>query len=312
MNINDDVKRAKKVSISDYLSRRGISPESDIRGLGKYSSPFSNDSNPSFVHYQKTNSFYCFSTGLGGDVITLCMKMDNISFSEAVISLNESEYGLYEVVHEDKRRKLKEDFDINKYTTTNHRYIRIINRYARDRKISEGYANCVIRFFDTKTGRWGKSPALGFIHVDKNLKQCGVKMRKIDADGDDRFKARGVQCYYILENLIKDSFLEPILFIVESESSANSLWQYAKESGLNCVVISFGAVTSVPNELPDKYKDIKDKRIIIDYDGSEELFEERVVMYDKIGGSILKLKLEKGQDLNSMYIDDTIKLLRLW
>lgn len=310
----EDISIAKSVSIGEYLSLRGIEPEKGGgRNTAKYSSPFASDSKPSFVFYKASNSFYCFSTGHGGDVISLCMEMEGVNFPKAVEILCKKEYTPYKVKDfVTTRRIVINDFDLSKHTTEDFRHIRLIDRYARSRRISEGYARCVIRSYDEKSDDWTQHPALGFVHVGKDLKSCGVKLRKLDAIGDDRFKARGRQCYYILENLLDQSPSKPILFIVESESSANSLWQFAKEERVNCVIISFGSVTTLPDGLPDKYSKINDIRVIIDYDGSEDLFNERVKMYEKFKGKVIKLILSKGQDINSMYIDGTIKLLRLW
>lgn len=46
--------------------------------------PFHDDHKPSFVLYPKTNSWYCFAEGRGGDVISLLQKLYNLKFSEAI------------------------------------------------------------------------------------------------------------------------------------------------------------------------------------------------------------------------------------
>ena len=67
--------------ISRYveLKRSG----SNLHGL----CPFHSERTPSFTVYP--NHFHCFGCGAGGDVITFVMRMDNMSYAEAVRSLAE-------------------------------------------------------------------------------------------------------------------------------------------------------------------------------------------------------------------------------
>jgi len=51
--------------------------------------PFHQESNPSFHVYPKTNSFYCFGCGKGGDVITFIMMIEDVTFVEAIKILAE-------------------------------------------------------------------------------------------------------------------------------------------------------------------------------------------------------------------------------
>jgi len=307
--MTDDENRiaAKNVDINEYLANRGIFHDSERGGKTKYSSPFANDSDPSFVVYNNSNSFYCFSTGIGGDVIDLVMALDGVKFPAAIEFLLNGKYEPFiKKVEEVKKAK----FYLYDHLATNPRVIREVKMYARSRAIYDGYQCCQIRKFIND--EWVILPALGFVHVDENLKPCGVKLRSTTGSGDGRFKAGGRQQFYVLENLIEDSFAPRVLYIVESESSANSLWQHAKENKINCVVISFGSVSTIPKVLPVKYKDIKHRHIIIDYDGSEKLFNKRKKKYEVIGGKFIKLMLDKGEDLNSMYQNGSIKLLKLW
>lgn len=43
--------------------------------------------NPNFTIYPQTNSFYCFSCGKGGDVITFWMLLNNVDFTTAIREL---------------------------------------------------------------------------------------------------------------------------------------------------------------------------------------------------------------------------------
>lgn len=73
----DEIKQ--HVSIGWVLDHWGIR----ANRAGKILCPFHNDNNPSCQIYYKTNSFYCFSCGKGGDIFTLVMGLDNCTFSEA-------------------------------------------------------------------------------------------------------------------------------------------------------------------------------------------------------------------------------------
>ena len=304
-----EIDEARSIDINEYLEGKGINPDGAPKG-GKtnYSSPFANDSDPSLYVYNNTNSFYCFATGIGGDVIAMAMELEGISFFAAVKSLTNGKHDVF--VKPKYEVKEPEKFHLLEHLARNPRVIREVRLYARGRSIFSGYECCQISKLINE--EWVVMPALGFIHVDENLKPCGVKLRNVTGLGDLRFRAAGRQQFYILENLIEDSFAPTVLYIVESESSANSLWEHAKENKINCVVISFGSVSTIPKTLPLKYRDIKYRHIIIDYDGSEELFNKRKEKYKSLNGKFIKLRLDKGEDLNSMYTKGTIKLLKLW
>lgn len=58
-----------------------------VRKVGRIIScrcPIHNDTHPSFALYPETNSFYCFSCGVGGDAYTLIEKINNCGFKEAL------------------------------------------------------------------------------------------------------------------------------------------------------------------------------------------------------------------------------------
>lgn len=64
--------------ISSYVSlkRRGR----NMVGL----CPFHGEKTPSFNVYTENGSFYCFGCGVGGDVITFIMKIENLDYVDAV------------------------------------------------------------------------------------------------------------------------------------------------------------------------------------------------------------------------------------
>ena len=78
--------------------------------------PFHNEKTPSFMVYERTESFYCFGCGAGGDVVSFVMKAENIDYASAVEQLAQRA-GLtvpdngYNREASDKRRRI---LDINK------------------------------------------------------------------------------------------------------------------------------------------------------------------------------------------------------
>ena len=69
-----------------------VSAYVDLRPHGGYLSglcPFHNEKTPSFVVYEKTQSFYCFGCGVGGDVISFIRNIEGVGYPEAVTRLAE-------------------------------------------------------------------------------------------------------------------------------------------------------------------------------------------------------------------------------
>lgn len=86
-----DIKQLKRLSIRDYLSRRGIQPARDNTRCGFYRSPFRAVHTPSFKVDYVQNLWYDFGTGEGGSIIDLVMRMENGDKSQAIRSLGSDE-----------------------------------------------------------------------------------------------------------------------------------------------------------------------------------------------------------------------------
>lgn len=78
--------RVDIVSIVEQYVTLKRSSSSSLVGL----CPFHNEKTPSFHVDGQKQLFYCFGCGAGGDVITFLMKMQNMSYPEAVTYLAES------------------------------------------------------------------------------------------------------------------------------------------------------------------------------------------------------------------------------
>ena len=89
-----DIKQLKRLSIRDYLSRRGIQPARDNTRCGFYLSPFRAEHTPSFKVDYVQNLWYDFGTGEGGSIINLVMRMENCDKSALRGSATSSETGI--------------------------------------------------------------------------------------------------------------------------------------------------------------------------------------------------------------------------
>lgn len=297
-----DKESALQVSILDYLKEKGIPYEKE----GPYyrcSSPFSKDKIWSFTIYPDSNSFFDFSSRLGGDVIALAMALEEKSFTEAVRSLNNNAYEKYEPP---KYPTKKKEFNLESFVNYNEEEIKAIRQYANSRGITNGYKYGI--FFTKVDNIWKRHPSVLFPHYDEDMKVTGCKLRVIDKNDPNRFSARGRLGFYVLENIIRASFSDPIVYLVEGETSANSLWEYFRKVKHSAVVISCGAVSSVPKVIPKKYRDYKLK-VIIDYDGDESLYAQRCDLYKELGGEHIRLILPKGDDLNSLWAKGKMNLI---
>lgn len=80
-----DVERAKEFPIGDLIQSE---PTGRSSNRVFYKCPLHNEKTGSFVWYKNNNSYYCFGgCGIGGDVIDLYMKMNEVDFKTAVQAL---------------------------------------------------------------------------------------------------------------------------------------------------------------------------------------------------------------------------------
>jgi len=295
---------AKDVSIKDYLEQRGIRVE---KSGSKWfcSSPFSRDTNWSFVIYPN-NTFYCWSTGRGGDIVKLVQHLEGVDFRTALEHLGQTEYKKYEInyVKFKEDEDFWKDFDYTKYLTRDENEKAAIISYGASRSIHSGY-HCGVYFTrNFESGGWIRHPSLMFLHEDKDGNIIGAKFRQIpNADGTyngARFSMRGRPGFYVLDTEVSEKYEKRIVFLAESETSSNSLWEYLSNKQVSAYIFSVGGVTSVPKELPVKFQGLE-LRLIIDYDGDEKLYEERLKLYEHLDVKPIKIILDKGQDINSLY-----------
>lgn len=313
MRSETDFKEIRDLSIREFLISRGIPRNREGAGRVYFKSPFCRDTNFSLCVYMDTNSFYDWSQGFGGSIIDLVMAMDGLTFSDTITYLEGGKFTKYQANYKQSKPVVQKYFEYTRYLTANKDYIKVIKEYAESRCLYNGYEYGV--FPTLVNEEWVDNPSVMYLHRDENNAICGAKFRRVydttpsDKDNSPRFSARGRMAFYILENISPDNFGEPTLYVVEGEGNANSLWQYCKDTKRNCVVISFGGVGNLPDHLPNKYLRIKDKKLIIDFDGNQELYEKRIRLYKPYGLVPIKMVLDKGVDINYLYINKKMGLI---
>ncbi|MDX9924096.1 MAG: CHC2 zinc finger domain-containing protein [Ignavibacteriaceae bacterium] len=81
MEIIEEIKN--RISIGEMCNRLGI----EISRSGHAKSIYKEDNTPSMFIYQKTNSYHCFATGRGGDVIDMYCAFYNVDKKTAIRDL---------------------------------------------------------------------------------------------------------------------------------------------------------------------------------------------------------------------------------
>ncbi len=134
--------------------------------------PFHQEETPSFTINPRKQFFYCFGCGEGGDVISFIMKMDNLSFKEALIDLSDRAGLEMPDVSEKERARMKtreKIFEINNLAARFYNYILMnkdvadsARKYLKDRgfnreqmeRFNLGYApsswRALLRFFEDR------------------------------------------------------------------------------------------------------------------------------------------------------------------
>jgi DNA primase len=197
MDVIDQIKNA--ASIVDVASQYTVLRRRGKKHLGLC--PFHSEKTPSFTVDEDKQLFHCFGCNVGGDLFTLVMEKENLSFPEALRFLAEKyniklpekrKFSPQLLKLEEKLYKISEDslafFRKNLYNTKEGENAR---EYLRKRGISEeiiqnlkiGYAlnswDSLLNFFQRKE----ISPSL--------LEKAGLVLRRAKKEGHyDRFRGR--------------------------------------------------------------------------------------------------------------------------
>jgi DNA primase len=311
-------KEALGIPIVEYLESRGykLEPRGD-----RYVclSPLNNESEPSFYIYPE-NKFYDFSSGSGGDIINLVRMLENLSFIDAIrhILVFKKEHDIESkdfTRDSENREKFYGKFNVKDYVTSSKDAIEKIDAYAISRcfnRASYVPARYVLPFqwtgidgeehvnYITKSG-------VGFPISDFFGKIVGLKIRDIDpGQGEPKFILRGAPGFYVLDNMY-DIKKDSTLYIVESETSAASFYSYILRKKINAVIISFGGVSNVPSSLPFKYEWMGKRKLIIDFDGDKNKYDERVENFRHLNAEAIEIPTDKGLDLSVLSVKGGIE-----
>ncbi|WP_435352867.1 toprim domain-containing protein [Emticicia sp. SJ17W-69] len=91
----DKIQALKQISIVAYLETKCITYHSKRGNTLLFSSPFRDDSTPSFYVYLNDNKYHDFGSGeSGGDIIQLATKFNNGSFTKAITELENMNLGI--------------------------------------------------------------------------------------------------------------------------------------------------------------------------------------------------------------------------
>ena len=82
---------SNRISIRDFLARRGIQPKYERNGYGMYLSPLREERTPSFKVDYARNLWYDFGLGEGGTLLTLVMRMERCDRYAAIRILSNGE-----------------------------------------------------------------------------------------------------------------------------------------------------------------------------------------------------------------------------
>lgn len=173
--------------VGEYVSLQPAGVDS-LKGL----SPFTDEKTPSF-HVRPNHGYYhCFSTGEGGDVFSFLMKMEHISFVEAVEQLADR-IG-YRINYQGggsttpqqrgtRRRLLQANAAAHKFYQEQLETPEAQD--ARDMLLQRGFDEALIKEFTC-----GYAPA-GWDTVTRHLQKQGFTFEELEAAGISKMGSRG-------------------------------------------------------------------------------------------------------------------------
>lgn len=299
----DRLKDCLELSLVSYI--RGLGYPLDKHGrVYRMLSPFTDENEPSFYVYPDDNYFVDFSSGVRGDIIDFTRAIHQCGYYKAQdIILGATRTLKFDPIKVDKKPKKRRKFELEGLLTDDPDIVKAITEYAESRGIRpECYLNGQIVVKDPH-GDLSHHACMIFPHYGSSGKVTGAKARLIDNE-DQRFSARGRLGWYILES--DEGLGLPRLYITESETSSAALYAYLKDNQVNFVILCIGGVNSIPPEIPKEYRNLSNRYVVIDYDGSEEKYRERLQGFEHFKCKDVKIQVEKGEDVNSLYVKGMI------
>lgn len=277
-------------SVKALLESLGHTFEKDGRCWFTNSPLNPDDKDPSFAIFPD-GGWYCFSTRKGGSPdgagsVETLSKLLHVTIPDIPEWVPQQSEG----------QKPWSEIPAN-YLDVTIEQEQAIRGYAKSRGVYNGYTPAVYY-----TKEFVPKPSMMFLHGDGET-ITGGNFRAIDPN-DRRYTMRGKLGFYILENIIET----PHLYLVEGEINANSLWEYCKETQRSAVILSAGSVSRIPNFLPVKYQSLQGS-LLIDYDGSDYKWKQRVKAYSHLKLNPIKLRLFKNQDINTLWCQNRLHLI---
>ena len=110
----DEIKQ--RIKVSDIVSSKVKLKKRGKEFIGL--SPFKNEKTPSFTVNDEKEFYHCFSTGEHGNIFDFVIKMENLSFGEAVkllakkAGMREFTFSKQDIVFENKKKKIQEIFTL--------------------------------------------------------------------------------------------------------------------------------------------------------------------------------------------------------
>lgn len=124
-----EIEQAKTHSCSSYLQSIGISSDAK-RSKGRYTffhSPLRDEKTPSFVVNENKNTWFDYGIGIGGDSISLVMKLENMSFVDAIHYLNNTTIACYQPKKEKSELIILRTLEIESVPLINYLESRMID-----------------------------------------------------------------------------------------------------------------------------------------------------------------------------------------
>lgn len=247
------------------------------------------DKDPSFAIFPD-GGWYCFSTRQGGHP----SRSGSVENLARLMHVNVPELPTWVPVPSEGQKPWD--------NTVPEPYLNIspvqeqkIREYATSRGVVSGYIPAV--YYSTT----GARPSMMFPHGD-GITITGGNFRDIRPE-TKRYSMRGELNFYVLENGKPEH-----LYLVEGEINANSLWEYCKATDRQCVILSAGSVNRIPAKLPKSYVTLKGS-LLIDYDGSETKWKQRIKNYKHLELNPIKMCLPSKQDINSLWQEGKLNLI---
>ena len=110
----DEIKQ--RIRVSDIVSSKVKLKKRGKEFIGL--SPFKNEKTPSFTVNDEKEFYHCFSTGEHGNIFDFLIKIENLSFGEAVkllarkAGMREFTFSKQDIVFENKKKKIQEIFTL--------------------------------------------------------------------------------------------------------------------------------------------------------------------------------------------------------